>query len=975
MGVVYKAEDIKLGRSVALKFLPEELGKDPKALERFEREARAASSLNHPNICTIYEFGEHEDRPFIAMELLEGQTLRERIATPFTSDPSPHGRGEPKALGGLPSPSGRGCPDAVGTGEGAHGTPLPIATLLDLAMQIADGLEAAHRKAITHRDIKPANIFITTRGRAPQVKILDFGLAKLPSTPSPRPLGGEGGDPAVAGEPGEGVSPQDTPTTSVLDPNLTKSGMAMGTVAYMSPEQARGEKLDARTDVFSFGVVLYEMATGRQPFAGGSGAETLTAILRDRPVPPLQLNPQLPSKLEEIINKALEKDREPRYQHAGDIRSDLERLKRDTDSGRSMRSAAVPAAVAGASRSRTKEEHGQDAHATAGETPALRRRWPLALAGLLVLIAASGLVWFLTHRALPPTPSTELTQKRLTFNPSENPVGNGAISPDGKYLSYSDGAGIHVKLLSTGDERPIPKPAGVPAGDDWVVDSWFPDSTQLLADATKPGVRHSIWTVSIVGQSPRELREGAGAWEVSPDGTRIAFSPGVQEQAGEIWVMGIQGENPQKVLALGENEWLQAVHWSPDGQHLAYVKWQPKKDQNSLETCGLTGANRTVVVSDPARLLMDFCWLADGRIVYSDQWPRLSPNCELWHNAMDSQAGTPAGKPKRITQWEARSITSLFAGADGRRLAFVKTTVQEQVYVGKLTAGGTRLLPPRRLTNNGTMNTPSAWTADSRYVLFTSDRNDTSSGIFKQAINQETAEPVEGPRILARMDSGTARNWVASVPRVSADGAWILYSESQKAGGPPRLMRVPVGGGVPQPVLETWTGSDFRCAVAPASLCAIRETSQDQKHTMVTAFDPLKGRGKVLRTVENDPKSGWLGSALSPDGTVFGISRTDEAGLHVRLLSLASGSDQEITVKGGPYFSGLDWSADGKGLYVGSVSSQARTLLYVDLKGNARALVQYKPAGLIWGLPSPDGNYLAILNDSTDSNMWMLEGF
>jgi len=288
MGVVYKAEDIKLGRKVALKFLPEELAKDHTALERFEREARAASALNHPNICTIHEFGEHEGRRFIAMELLEGETLREVIA------------------GGIPSSSGHVgaglAPPAPGTAQGVptrapQGVPLEVHKLLDIAIQIADGLEAAHGKGITHRDIKPANIFITTRGQAPQVKILDFGLAKLSSTNSPRPLGGEGGDPAVAGEPGEGASNEDTPTVSRVDSDLSKSGTTLGTVAYMSPEQVRGEKLDARTDVFSFGVVLYEMATGRQPFAGGSGAEALTAILRDRPVPPLQLNPELPCKL------------------------------------------------------------------------------------------------------------------------------------------------------------------------------------------------------------------------------------------------------------------------------------------------------------------------------------------------------------------------------------------------------------------------------------------------------------------------------------------------------------------------------------------------------------------------------------------------------------------------------------------------------------------------------------------------------
>jgi WD40 repeat protein len=471
-----------------------------------------------------------------------------------------------------------------------------------------------------------------------------------------------------------------------------------------------------------------------------------------------------------------------------------------------------------------------------------------------------------------------------------------------------------------------------------------------------------MWTVSILGGSPRELREGAGAWEASPDGTRIAFSQGViPEQVHEIWVMDSQGDNPQKVLTLGENEWPETVRWSPDGQRLAYLRWQPKKDQDSLETCDLKGANRTVVVSNPTRFLFDFCWLADGRIVYSAQWPRRSPNCELWQIGMDGQAGTPTGKPKRITQWEARSISSLYASADGKRLAFVKTTVLQQVYVGKLTAGGTGLLPPRRLTNDGANDWPSAWTADSEYVLFGSDRNGIS-GIFKQQISQEAAEPVVGPQNI-------------TIPRLSADGAWILYLESQKTSRPIRLMRVPVGGGVPQPVLETGTGSDYRCAVAPATLCAIRETSEDQKHTTVTAFDPLKGKGKVLRTIESDPETSWSGSALSPDGTTFTISKIAGAGLHLRLLSLVGGSDRDISVKGGPNFTGLDCSADGKGFYIGSVSSQARTLLYVDLKGNARVLLEYKPGGMIWGAPSPDGNYLAILNDSTDSNMWMLEGF
>jgi serine/threonine protein kinase len=337
MGVVYKAEDTRLEREVALKFLPED-SQGPPAVERFQREARAASALNHPNICTIHDIGEHEGRYFIAMELLEGSTLQDRIAS----------------------------------------KPLPIESALEWAGQICDGLEAAHAKGIVHRDIKPENIFITLRGQA---KILDFGLAKR---------SGRDATPGARG--------MDAPTVSLSQEHLTSPGSAIGTVAYMSPEQARGKDLDARSDLFSFGAVLYEMATGRAPFLGETAAVIFDGILRETPTPASKLNPEVPPELERIIGKALEKDREERYQTARDLLIDSRRLKR----GSSSSSSGVRLAVLGA------------------RPTSILRWWPVGLVALLIAVVCALLLQ-------PPQPkivrTTPITQPRAIQEIAGTPDG------------------------------------------------------------------------------------------------------------------------------------------------------------------------------------------------------------------------------------------------------------------------------------------------------------------------------------------------------------------------------------------------------------------------------------------------------------------------------------------------------------------------------------------------------------------------
>jgi serine/threonine protein kinase len=411
MGVVYKAQDTRLGRAVALKFLPEAglalpqsaqvpPALDRSALERFRREARAASALNHPNICTVYDVGEHQGQPFIAMELLEGETLRDRLYR--------------KKLENRNSKIGPGA-----SFSSPAGAPLEVGALLDLAIPIADALDAAHQKGIIHRDIKPANIFITTRDQA---KILDFGLAKL--APSPHPLLPL---PAGEGTQGWGAGAADTPTVSIDPEHLTRTGKAVGTVEYMSPEQVRAETVDPRTDLFSFGLVLYEMATGQRAFVGGSLGLLFEAILNRAPTPPRQLNLQLPPRLEEIIQRLLEKNRELRYQSAADLLADLRRLKRDLDLGGVAVAGRAPASVGVFAAERQMQ--GSRPQVSTGEVTRRRAMITMALSLLLAAVfGALALLIFNVHGRHVPVLTEKDTIVLADFaNTTGDPVFDGTL--------------------------------------------------------------------------------------------------------------------------------------------------------------------------------------------------------------------------------------------------------------------------------------------------------------------------------------------------------------------------------------------------------------------------------------------------------------------------------------------------------------------------------------------------------------------